>query len=49
MVKFQAYKFGSPVGRPFEWFAWRPVKTQSGQWVWMRKVVCFCGKGLCTI
>lgn len=40
VVKFLAYKFGSPAGRPFEWFAWRPIKTQSGQWVWLQIVIC---------
>lgn len=20
-----------------EWFAWRPVKTEQGRWVWLRK------------
>jgi hypothetical protein len=40
MVRFRSYCFGYFAGRPFQWFAWYPVKTQSGQWLWMRTVCC---------
>lgn len=39
-VFFRPYMFGEPAGKPFLWFAWYPVKTQAGQWVWMRTVGC---------
>lgn len=24
-----------------EWFAWRPIKTEYGTWVWLKQVRCF--------
>jgi len=37
---FTGYLFGWPTGRPFTWWAWYPVKTQSGQWKWFSYVGC---------
>jgi len=39
MVVFPKYQFGSPVGPPHPWFAWRPVRLYYGKWVWMRVVI----------
>ena len=32
------YTFCGPVAEPHDWFAWKPVKTWDGRWVWLRKV-----------
>lgn len=37
---FTGYLFGRPGGRPFTWFAWYPVRTQDGKWVWWKHVGC---------
>lgn len=37
-IRLPDYAFGSMMGKPFRWFAWRPVKLYYGRWVWARKV-----------
>lgn len=37
---FHGYMFGRPTGKPFPWFAWYPVKTQAGKWVWWKTIGC---------
>ena len=37
---FYSYMFGQPTGKPYSWFAWYPVKTQSGKWVWWKTIGC---------
>lgn len=33
------YSFGTPIGPVFKWFAWYPVRTWWGKWVWMETVM----------
>jgi len=32
------YLFANPIGQWHWWFAWLPVKTWDGRWVWLKKI-----------
>lgn len=31
-------RFGNPIGRWHEWFAWHPVQTFDGRWTWLTTI-----------
>ena len=37
---FYQYYFADVITNPFTWFAWYPVKTQEGKWVFWKYVGC---------
>lgn len=40
-MSIPAFCYADRVGPPRRWFAWRPVKTFDGCWVWLRFIVRF--------